>query len=262
MKHLAWVMLCLLGSPALAGPRTAPLIATLQTSDNVKLRANAARLLAKDGSPEALEALLGAGSDPAPVVRATMCFSLVAYVDRRVKPALQKAQEDPEASVRKAAASALRQMSAARPLTAAATGKQPGLSLTDVRSASKDPINTLLREAITAYIQAAADPSFAIADTVTRGYSLGGALSCEDKKHGAQSTVACKVNLVVSRQPGNVVLGSVGAQAEAGVANPTQAASRQASERALLKALAKSLVDDMVSVVNQDREQNGEEELK
>jgi hypothetical protein len=262
MKHAAWMAICLLGMPAFAGPHTAQLVATLQTSDHVKLRANAARLLAKDGSPEALDALIGAASDPSAVVRATVCFSLVAYIDRRVKPALQKAQQDPDASVRKAASTSLRQISAARPLTAAATGKQPGLSLNEVRSAGKDPVSGLLREAIEAYIQAAATPIFLIAPAVDRGYSLGGALNCEDRKHGATATIACKVNLVVSRQPGNVVLGSVGAQAEAGVANPQQPASRQATERALLKALAKSLVEDMVSVVNQDREQNGEEELK
>lgn len=237
-----------------AGGRTDQLIKTLRTDSSFKLRANAARLLAKDGGTAALAALLDATADAHPVVRATTCASLIGYDDRRIFAALKNlAANDPDPNVKKAAAAALKQALATR-ATSALVGGKPALNLLDIKSTTDEPRHVMLRAAIEKQVSDRPALGFQV-NTEGAGYTASGSMTCTPKSTG-KNGLACKGNLVLSRMPGRVVLGSIGATGEAaGAAAPVV-------EKAVINAIAKSLFDDMLDVINQDRTQNGEEELK
>lgn len=242
------------GIVSASNPKTAQLIKTLKTDSSFKLRANAARLLAKDGSIEALEALLEATFDANAVVRATTCNSLVSYDDRRVLTTLKGlANNDPDAQVKKAAQAALKQAMAAR-ATSTLVGSKPSISFTDIRSKDDEERHQMLRDAMTKFATERSSLGFVV-DGKERGYAASGSVTCTQKP-GGKPHLACKGNLVLSRMPGKVVLGSIGASGEAA------GATQPVIEKAVLNAIAKSLFDDMLDVINQDRLQNGEEELK
>ena len=65
----------------------------------------------------------------------------------------------------------------------------------------------------------------------------------------------------ISRGPNSTVFG-LGATGGASVSNPKNMRDREATQDALFAAFAKSLAEDLISVINTDRAQNGEEMLK
>lgn len=256
--------LCLTVSvaPEAWAANTEELIRILLSDRNFKLRANAARLLGKSKDARGMQPLVGALSDDHPVVRSSACAALVSFDDVRVISELEKMAQDKDDNVRKACAAALRSLQ--RPKTTASTGARPALDFSDVRpkgAKEPDPLHLALRGSLK---REAAETRglFETPDTVERGYRLIGGVTCEDQVRGNETILFCKVNMVLARMPGKIILGSVGATGGATIVDPKKQTDRDATQRALFSAFAKSLVEDVVSVVNQDRAQNGEETLK
>jgi hypothetical protein len=195
-------------------------------------------------------------------VRATACFALATLDDPKTMPEIEKLTEDPEDSVRKACKSALKQLQ--RPRTTQATGKKPSLDLQEVRgtgSKDADTLHVALRKALKNEFEQGRN-LLTIEENPARGYKLVGGAQCEDQKRGKDTILFCKVSLVVARMPGKSILGTIGATGGASVADPRNSRDREATQSALFAAFAKSLAEDLVSVINQDRVQNGEEALK
>lgn len=238
------------------------LIRILFTEKNFKLRANAARLLGKSKDARALNPLVEALKDEHPIVRSAACGALPAFDDVRVIGEMEKMEKDRDEGVRKACAAALKVLQ--RPKTSATTGKRPAIDLGEVRavgSKDADPMHLALREALKTEINAGRQ-LFSVETDPARGYRMIGGASCEDQLRGKDTILFCKVNMVIARMPGKVILGSIGATGGATLSNPKYDRDRMNTQTALFNTFAKSLIEDAVSVVNQDRAQNGEETLK
>ena len=238
------------------------LIQILKTEKSFKLRANAARLLGKSGEARAAQPLCDALKDEHPVVRATACVALAALDDPKVMGDIEKAVEDPDESVRKACKSALKQLT--RPRTSQATGKRPALDLQEIRGTGAkdaDGMHAALKKALKAEFESGKN-LLSVEDNPARGYRLVGGVHCEDQNRGKDTILFCKANLVVARMPGKSILGNIGATGGASVSNPKNMRDREATQDALFAAFAKSLAEDLISVINTDRAQNGEEMLK
>ncbi len=264
MRCIRLVIVCaiiVLGTKAFAA-NVDELIRILFTEKNFKLRANAVRLLGKSKDARALTPIVEALKDEHPVVRSAACAALPSFDDVRVIGEIEKMEGDKEDAVRKACRAALKTLQ--RPKTTAATGKRPSLDVTEIRktgSKDVDGMHQALQGALKGEIDAGKAPFNIEADT-QRGYRLIGGASCEDQVRGKDTILFCKVNMVVARMPGKIILGSIGATGGASIDDPKNPAHRAATQAALFAAFAKSLLEDAVSVVNQDRSQNGEETLK
>jgi hypothetical protein len=262
----AFASLSLIGILLLPTPGVAAsvdeLVRILQTDKNFKLRANAARLLGKSKDSRAQGPLVEGLKDEHPVVRSSACAALPSFDDLRIIAELEKMDSDADENVRKACKAALKQVQ--RPKTTAATGRRPALDLTEIRAQgqkSQDPRHESLRSAIGKEVEGGKG-LFMVEENASRGYKLIGGVSCEDQVRGKDTIMFCKVNMVLARMPGKIILGSIGATGGASIGNPNNAADRSATQNALFSAFAKSLSEDLVHVVNQDRSQNGEETLK
>ncbi len=238
------------------------LIQILQTEKNFKLRANAARLLGKAKETRAQGPLIQALKDEHPVVRSSACAALAVFDDPKIIAELERMEKDPDENVQKACRAALKGLQ--RPTTSAATGKRPALDLADVRAVGqkvRDPRHDALRAALKNEVEGSKG-LLAVQDGAARGYKLIGGVTCEDQVRGKDTIMFCKVNMVLARMPGKIILGSIGATGGASINDPKNPADRVATQTALFQAFAKSLGEDLVSVVNRDRAQNGEETLK
>ena len=257
----AILVLCALSDVARAA-NVDELVRILFTEKNFKLRANAARLLGKSKDARALKPLVEALKDEHPIVRSAACAALPNFDDVRVIGEIEKMESDADDAVRRACKAALKTLQ--RPKTSASTGKKPALDLIDIKkvgSKDLDPMHTTLKDAIKREIENGR-PLFSVESDPARGYRLIGGVVCEDQLRGKDTILFCKVNMVLARMPGKVILGSIGATGGATIIDPKKASDRAATQSALFNAFAKSLIEDAVSVVNQDRAQNGEETLK
>lgn len=239
------------------------LVRILFNEKNFKLRANAARLLGKSKDARALTPLVDALKDEHPIVRSAACGALPSFDDVRVIAELEKMESDKDDAVRQACRAALKALQ--RPKTTAATGKKPSLDLSEVKKLGAggegDPMHVALREALKKEAQAGRQ-LFGIDGDLTRGYRMIGSVSCEDQLRGKDTILFCKVNMVLARMPGKVILGTIGATGGASLSDPKNPVIRANTQQALFGAFAKSLIEDATSVVNSDRLKNGEETLK
>jgi HEAT repeats len=234
----------------------------LMNDKNFKLRANAARLLGKAKDARAQSALTASLQDDNPIVRSSACAALSSFDDVRIITELEKMEKDKDEAVKKACRAALKSLQ--RPKTTLSTGKRPSLDLSELRAQGQkvaDARHQSLHAALKQEVESGKG-WFAVEDNGSRGYKLIGGVSCEDQIRGKDTIMFCKVNMVLARMPGKVILGSIGATGGASMSDPKSAADRTATQNALFSAFAKSLSEDLVHVVNQDRAQNGEETLK
>jgi hypothetical protein len=262
VRRIALTCVLLLLSSTARAANVDELIRILFSEKNFKLRANAARLLGKSKDARAQGPLIEALKDEHPVVRSAACGALPAFDDVRLIGELEKMEKDRDENVRQACKAALKTLQ--RPKTSASTGKRPGIDLNEVKKAGAkdvDPMHTALREALKTEIGGGRQ-LFAVEPDTQRGYRMIGGVSCEDQLRGKDTVLYCKVNMVIARMPGKIILGSIGATGGANITNPKNQGDRAATQTALFNALAKSLIEDAVQVVNQDRAQNGEETLK
>jgi hypothetical protein len=238
------------------------LVRILQSEKNFKLRANAARLLGKANDARGQSPLIAALEDEHPVVRSAACAALPSFDDVRVIGELEKMEKDRDQAVRQACKAALKSLQ--RPSKTASSARRPAIDLIEIKkvgSKDADPMHLSLRDSIRAEVSGG-KPLFSVEHDTQRGYRLIGGVSCEDQIRGRDTILFCKVNMVLARMPGKIILGSIGATGGATLGKPKDAADRAATQTALFNAFAKSLIEDAVTVVNRDRAQNGEEKLK
>lgn|SRR6185436_8363078 len=205
----------------MAADAVARLVDALYGARSFKVRVQAAVLLARLRDPRASEALSRASaSDPVPIVRAVALRHLAksALADKAAlqtaRQALNRGLADPEASVRRQAATSLAELDRAAgpraraqprgPTTVAvgAIGDRTGRASRALRERMRAEMRALLgRQASIQLIDSTSTVSFLVDGTISR-------LSLE--QGGRDVEAVCAVELVVSRPPRGIVTVATG----------------------------------------------------